>query len=327
MLEPVTSRLKTSLRFGVAVDGSVVSEKAVRTGASMVNKTRQDKLFLLHISDQKKTYLSPTYKPQHMQRTCMGLLEDLRVTGEWYCKEKNTELGTMGTLAALVKELELDFLIIGSFGRKGEEEKINVLGTVSDGVLRSVHANVVIVKSTSTVTVDTPKTYVVATDNSPASRLAFENVLAIMSPRDEVLVLYASSVVSKTTILLEYEDAIHAAGRKGRTVFLSVPLQDTVTTITQTALALGADFLVAGVNGYGERPLGSVSSGLAITSRCSSITIKRAVEDRHMVRSKSFSDSSAHGPVTTAAAEGVPPGPQGESGSRHTGSAGTGPQS
>ena len=35
-----------------------------------------------------------------------------------------------------------------------------------------------------------------------------------------------------------------------------------------------------GVNGYGERPLGSVSAALAIESRCTAIIVKREVEDQ-----------------------------------------------
>ena len=36
---------------------------------------------------------------------------------------------------------------------------------------------------------------------------------------------------------------------------------------------------VAGVNGFGENPLGSVSTGLVLQARCTSIIVKRAVED------------------------------------------------
>ena len=46
IMEPVTSKLKKMLRFGVAVDGSSVSEKALRTAAMLMNKSRKDRCVL-----------------------------------------------------------------------------------------------------------------------------------------------------------------------------------------------------------------------------------------------------------------------------------------
>ena len=46
-LGPVTSKLKKAVRIGVAVDGSLVSEKALRTAAMLVNKSRRDRQDLI----------------------------------------------------------------------------------------------------------------------------------------------------------------------------------------------------------------------------------------------------------------------------------------
>lgn len=223
----------------------------------------------------------------HAQRVYQGLADQLRVETTWYQREKN-EGGTLVTLSHLATELELDFLLVGSFGRKvrravmpakavlqgvpqpvslqspqtarvlaweqhilfhdialmlrltrgvrfkqGIDNKINVLGTVSDGALKNVGTNIIIVKASSNKADDGPKKFVIgahgfvshpcrmrsldslftcspirsptpglvagalspppfprpshpcsaatAADNSPASRLAFENVLSMMT--------------------------------------------------------------------------------------------------------------------------------------------------
>lgn len=46
-----------------------------------------------------------------------GLADSLHVDATWYQREK-VNGGTFATLQELVTELQLDFLIVGSFGRK-----------------------------------------------------------------------------------------------------------------------------------------------------------------------------------------------------------------
>ena len=55
------------LNIGVAVDGSDVSERAVKAAVSLVHQHRADKLHILHVFDRNKTYLPIHLKPQHLQ--------------------------------------------------------------------------------------------------------------------------------------------------------------------------------------------------------------------------------------------------------------------
>lgn len=66
-----------ALKFGVAIDGSQLSEQAMKAGCGMFNLARKDTLTILHVDPNNSTarHLQPT----HLKHQYQGLAMDMRV--------------------------------------------------------------------------------------------------------------------------------------------------------------------------------------------------------------------------------------------------------
>eukprot|EP00775_Hariotina_reticulata_P006774 gene6774-6991_t len=91
-------------------------------------------------------------------------------------------------LRVTARLLQVDLLVVGSFGRKGE--RVDMLGTVSDYSLRQGHSSVAIVRSSASKAAAGSHHYMFATDGSKAAALAFCSLChQIMKPGDQVLLI------------------------------------------------------------------------------------------------------------------------------------------
>ena len=144
------TRHPAAASIGVALDGSDVSEKSIALASRFCLGTNKPgaggkPLTLIHVSDASKTYLPPHLQPSHLRRHAEDLAIPYHVTCEWLCREKLEGQSTVKSLTTLCERQHIDVLVVGSYGRKGE--KLEMLGTVSDGALRACHASICIVRS------------------------------------------------------------------------------------------------------------------------------------------------------------------------------------
>ena len=132
---------RRKLRVGVAIDGSGVSEKALQLGARLLHPDRRNSLYILHIADPSKGWLPESLTPDHLEheyqlkcheQKVMVLRKLLSRSAEastslsvqldavWYKKDKKEGQSTCEALVQLTEEIQIDVLVVGSFGRKGE---------------------------------------------------------------------------------------------------------------------------------------------------------------------------------------------------------------
>jgi hypothetical protein len=67
------------LIIGVAIDGSLLSDKALRTACEYCVPRRGDKLVILHVSDSTKKDLPRHLQPTHLQNTYLAKAAEFRV--------------------------------------------------------------------------------------------------------------------------------------------------------------------------------------------------------------------------------------------------------
>lgn len=284
-LEDINSELarridKRGLRFGVAIDGSNISDKATSLAASFTQAKRGDKLQIIHISDQTKTYLTAHLKPTHLKHYYEDLAAQHHISSEWLCREKEEGLTTCMSVTNLANKSNMDMLFVGSFGRKGE--KLDMLGSVADASLRESHSSNCIVRSTG-AKIELQATFMVAVDGSHASMIAFCMVASwLRRPRDiiNVVMVTGSDGVSEHTVIEEYSKFMTAHKIPGKAMVKTIDrMSSTVPegildAITETE----SNVLVLGISGYGKKKLGSVSEDTVMQASCTTFIIKDGLE-------------------------------------------------
>ncbi|DBA85324.1 hypothetical protein WJX79_008291 [Trebouxia sp. C0005] len=270
---------KKKLRVGVAIDGSGVSEKALLLGGRLLHPDRRDRIYILHVSDPNKPWLPDTLTPDHLEHEYQLKCHDQQLDAVWYKKEKSKGQSTCEALIELTEELQVDILVVGSFGRKGE--RIDMLGTVSDFSLRAGNSDVCIVKSSS-YALQNSVTWLFSTDDSHCAKAAFAALLyQILKPGDKLHVVWVTTEGGDfdNADLQSYKDAMKAAKVEG-TCFLSgtkagEPIADGILAV---ANKMDVDILVMGIAGYGAAKLGSVSAECCLKARCTTLVIKDPYE-------------------------------------------------
>lgn len=196
------------------------------------------------------------------------------------------------TLTHLGEELHLDFITLGvvQYG-SGHDDKEGGTGQTAAETLRATNCSVVMVKSTSFELDEDKHVYVLATDHSEAAQSAFALVVRRLARpgKDEVHVIYASSVVGYTSKLNMYEGLLQEAGIAGSVTFQSLQGSETVpSAIMSFAKTKEADFIVMGISGYryGSQKIGSISMQVCKDVRCTCILVKdpREVADHRRLK-------------------------------------------
>ncbi|MEW5303050.1 MAG: hypothetical protein WDW38_001367 [Sanguina aurantia] len=269
-----------AMHYGVAVDGSDMSKRAMAAGLLLNNTKRGDKISVLHISDSSKDYLQKHLTPQHLKNQYEALTSAARVPSTWLCREKGGGQSTCTALTKMADKAAVDLLLIGSWGRKGE--KLDFLGSVSDFSLRESHASICILRSTGTKWTTSCK-YLFATDGSHASAVAFcQLVTLLMKPADTVSVVIVTSGdgMNELQIVQQYKEYMTAHMLPTAVVVRLVDLSK--SSITNGILAASVenccDALVLGVGGCGRKKLGSVSEDICTRANCTTIILKDSYE-------------------------------------------------
>uniref|UniRef100_A0A7S3VLK8 UspA domain-containing protein n=1 Tax=Dunaliella tertiolecta TaxID=3047 RepID=A0A7S3VLK8_DUNTE len=271
---------RKGFHIGVAVDGSEMSERAAHIAASLIQPKRGDKYTVFHISDSTKTHLPRHLTPQHLKHYYedMAAHDKLGLRSEWVCREKSKG-STCKTLVQLVDERDLDLLVIGNFGRKGE--KLDVLGSVSDYTLRMCRSSLCIVRSTGS-RFDKQAKILFASDGSHAANLAFVLTLHYFRrPLDIVDVMFVATKDPMrenewAEMYRRYMEAHQVPGN----VEVKQINRTLDTTVQSTILEASrdVDILVVGVSGYSQKKMGSVSEFLSVHASCTTIVVKDALD-------------------------------------------------
>lgn len=80
-----------------------------------------------------------------------------------------------------------DFIVMGHHGRKGPKERKAAIGSTADEALRNLHYPCIIVKN---VVPAGPRSYLMAVDDSNASRRGFDILMRLVNPRDKVTLVH-----------------------------------------------------------------------------------------------------------------------------------------
>ena len=287
----------------LAVDGSRVTEKATKTMLSIMSSMERgvrpvkSKLQVLHVFDPSKPtprHLTPTRVIEGAKsniESSLGPGADVLYTSSETDKSQNpggaveadgnasdSDVGgTCDTLMRLSDKFGTDLLVLGAAGVN--EKGINILGSVSNGCLRSSDSSILLIKSTAVNdTQQQQNVYVLATDGSEASRLAAVFLSFLVADDDVIRIVHvtehASDTVHEEELLRPYSELFGKCGDVSFEVVESMYSVTVATTIVDYAMRKQADYIVLGISGYGKQKLGSVSSKVCRESRCSTIVVK-----------------------------------------------------
>ena len=284
-------RVGATLQVAVAVDGSKVSKKALDLAVALANEKRHPDdatLDILHVETdpQAPAFLSP----EHIEKECALRTTgpDLKVAAKFHALAKPLDESVEHVLAKAAEARDVDLLVVGATGLKIEQgavhaDSFEVMGSTCDGSLHRSDVSVAIVKATSSASRGElgGLTFLVATDDSPAARLAFAlTVSKLATPADEVHVYANRDVDGSPTshpdeLLKHYKAACEArkltcVTHAGRDHTTSV-----ADDILKLAREIGADALLLGTNGHaGAEVVGSVSLKCARSAKCTCVVVK-----------------------------------------------------
>jgi len=181
----------------------------------------------------------------------------------------------------------LDFVVLGAYGmttENGHQGQVdmrkflkdpNHVGPTSDGLLRTSKTSLILTKSTA-LAVGESSTWVMATDHSACSQTAFALLIRRMvKPGDTVKVLHIGPVKDDDAHVDLYKKELSNYQVNGEVVFVEDHGEMNVADrIVNFAEKKEADFLVMGICGHSQAKLGSVSTRVMRTARCTTIMIK-----------------------------------------------------
>lgn len=267
-LKDIEAKLATALktrkfRTTVAIDGSSLSDEAMKVAAGFNYASRSDKLQIMHISDASKANLPPNLKPSHLQNVYEGQALGFHVHCEWVLREKDRKFTTCDNVVFHARKLDTDMLVLGSYGRKGE--KADVLGSVTDKSLREASSSVAIVRMGGGPVPGKASTILFATDGSRAAGLAFVLLLTrLRQKNDKVVVISVQYEEPDADKLVEYQEMLEAkkiADFECRPYVIGRE-KTVVDGVLEAAEEVSADCIVLGISGANHKSLGSVSMGV-----------------------------------------------------------------
>uniref|UniRef100_A0A7S3GGC0 UspA domain-containing protein n=1 Tax=Palpitomonas bilix TaxID=652834 RepID=A0A7S3GGC0_9EUKA len=243
------------LNYAVAVDGSDLSHKAFDAVACLFSQKpeKDDRFFVIHVKDSSKDYLPAHLTPKHIIEDAKTGCIKRRITEDKVITVLEEKEGsTLSTLLSVARKEHIDFLGIGSYGRKGPKSSTSTFGTVSDGALRDCPASIVIAKPSSTIP-DQSVHFMVCVDNSPNSWRAADMAIAMakrtVSP--DITLLYVDRFESFKQKVMEKADKKLADNDiHGQGVFLKKGPKSIGETIVDYAIEHDVHFVVLGSTGH-----------------------------------------------------------------------------
>lgn len=204
---------RSSFTYVVAVDGSPTGDGCFALAMTM--KKKQDKVLVLHsfnLTEQKTLpvhYQRDAVKSHYESLALSAGLSPKAVEDTVYLRERGDDETVRDAINSLIGEYAevrqagiddtyylpsktIDFCVVGYCGRRGAEAQENnptFMGSTTDMCLRSVHMPVIISKRPLPPP-PSPLLYVVAVNNSHRSKMGVATVLAILRPRDKIIVIH-----------------------------------------------------------------------------------------------------------------------------------------
>ena len=262
---------------------SQVSEKAFDVIVNLAKAAGGSKVYVLHVFPRNWASEAGVRGPDYHKNEFESRGRKADVEVFWRQAEEEEDRSVCDLVKEMAENSRIHFVAMGSFGQSntGEGDAIEVLGSMADSALRSMHSSNVIVKSSS-FELEEQRTFVFATDHSDAAQAAFAIFCHnVIQAGDICHVVYTSKVVEKTTILAAYENELSKkdVDEKSRCALVKINEDDNVADqICQFARKCQADFLVLGVSGYNKAKLGSVSEAAVKTATCTVIVVKDPTE-------------------------------------------------
>jgi len=246
------------------------------------------KLVIGHVADPDKNYLpkhlTPEYLKFDLECKCTAKAVPTRAFSI-SVQPKVVGHNTRSMVLNMASNCDAEFLVLGSFGRKGPS--IFQIKSVTDWSVRSSPLTTIIVKPTSSQpTKGEPSVFVVALDGSQVAEKALHDTLQLMAPHDHLFALHISmdyvdgNQRQAAGIKEKYDEVLKKALIAG-----GVEIQEKISgkTLAQQICAFavdkGAHYLACGIDGMtafaqGKTALGSVTDSIVKTARCTTIISK-----------------------------------------------------
>eukprot|EP00294_Goniomonas_avonlea_P001560 CAMPEP_0114539448 /NCGR_PEP_ID=MMETSP0114-20121206/242_1 /TAXON_ID=31324 /ORGANISM="Goniomonas sp, Strain m" /LENGTH=305 /DNA_ID=CAMNT_0001723549 /DNA_START=8 /DNA_END=925 /DNA_ORIENTATION=- len=294
-------------RWLVCIDGSDVSLKSWRMAKRFISHRpgEDNEVVVMHVHDPS-TKVPAHLTPEHLQHDFEPKLHKLKsdyqaqsrdappLQGRFLSQPSVPGSGKTGARNEILKYAEdvlhPELIFIGSFGQGGQ--KLDCLGTLTDGLVKCSKGSVAVIKHTAPVPVwEEGTTYVAAIDGSPTSLEAAQMIAKIGRPLDKLICVQVCLAETEEqqnifeTLRSMLSNTRMYGGVQIKYNCVIVPsmevaaVGDALCTYARTA---EADYLVSGSVGLSgvkrlhtdPDSLGSVSAYLSFRSRCHNIIYK-----------------------------------------------------
>jgi nucleotide-binding universal stress UspA family protein len=124
-----------ALSFGVASDGSRLSQLAQEFAAGMIKRRGvDDSLSALHITPRpEKLDLVPDHlKPSKLEADAVEFAREQDLDIKWVTQQREVGMSTGDALCKLVQDAGCDFTCVGSYGRKDPDDPDHIGSTGSE---------------------------------------------------------------------------------------------------------------------------------------------------------------------------------------------------
>jgi nucleotide-binding universal stress UspA family protein len=124
-----------ALSFGVASDGSRLSQLAQEFAAGMIKRRGvDDSLSALHItpSPEKLDLVPDHLKPSKLEADVVEFAREQDLDIKWVTQQREVGMSTGDALCKLVQDAGCDFTCVGSYGRKDPDDPDHIGSTGSE---------------------------------------------------------------------------------------------------------------------------------------------------------------------------------------------------
>jgi nucleotide-binding universal stress UspA family protein len=224
-----------------------------------------DRLVIIHVFDDSKTYLAPELRSDYIYQTTESqLLPYLRpdqYSLAWVAKSRHKT--TRKQILETAKFQGIDLMVVGYHGRRGPKEDQTVMGSAVDLSLQEGSFSLLIVKNpVSRTELHGSFNWVILTDGSSKAAQSFTIAASMMRKRDCLYVIHGR-VDPSDTLRPHYDSQFTSHGVRGTYLDIDIRRQTFIEELIDflNNWEVRVDITVVGVHGNTASETGATHVG------------------------------------------------------------------
>ena len=281
--------MATKFNFGVAIDGSYMSQQALDLVCKLINESnagrpKLHKVHCLHVENPEKQEALSLQSAHFKHSATLRIERETHIEMKWVQKhldvlkfKAETSAGIFSLLEGMAKDNRIDVLVVGTFGLNGEKK--DRIGRTSSFSMANSAIPVFIVKPTflQSQTSGNPRKFLIAVEGKTASYKAMLFVLRylVRPDKDVVHLFYKNTAKDAEGFFDPYIALLDDMKVEHDAIFSEDRELNVAAEIVKKASDLECEFIVLGKKRTRSRAMiGSITDYVAARSKSSIIICK-----------------------------------------------------